>query len=188
MNLEIPPKSIIGLLGRSGAGKTTIATYLKDKYPTLFECLSFADELKEYAYTYLGFTYEDVYYRKPDNIRQILQGLGQLFRDKVDKNYWIYKLASKIFISSILGKEVKYVIDDVRYSNEALWVKENNGLLIKVVCPNNSNIKSEILKTHISEENVDKIFFYDYQITAEYGDLNSLFKQIEIILNAENIL
>ena len=60
-------------------------------------------------------------------VRPLLQAFGQAKRDLVDKDYWVNALAMK--------RNLKFhgvIVDDVRHKNEADWILDNGGILIRL--------------------------------------------------------
>lgn len=131
---------IIGVCGKAGSGKDTIANHLVKSYS--FQRIALADPVREvvkHAFGLDEFTVCDrVEREKPleywDNysVRQLLQFVAtELFRDKFDKDIWVKTLWSNI--SKDLNKD--YVISDVRFPNETNFLRNQNinFKLIKVV-------------------------------------------------------
>lgn len=129
---------IIGLAGRMESGKDAAATYLRRHS---FERAAFADELrKEVAHALLMNALPNtassaeirgvfaacnvrMVYAKPtpEPMRKLLQWWGTEYRRGGDPLYWINKLARKLDCSK------DWVISDVRFSNEAEWVRSQGG-------------------------------------------------------------
>ena len=112
---------IIGICGPLGAGKTTLANILKQE--TGGKIYSFSMPLKEYAKS-LGWDG-----KKDAKGRKLLQLLGtDCARELISEWVWVDKL------DDIIGEDSNHVvyIDDVRFINEADYVKKNGGLIIQV--------------------------------------------------------
>ena len=100
----------VGVLGKMCAGKTTLANALvKQGYTRM----AFADKVKEIARELFGMTSKD---------RPLLQAIGQGMRN-IRATVWIDYLLSKVEGDNI-------VIDDVRYENEVLALKEAGFIII----------------------------------------------------------
>src|SRR3972149_1099599 len=80
---------IIGISGKAGSGKDTVANILVDTYK--FTRIGFADYLKELAKKYLSISEQEII-DKSQHIRTILQGLGLCFRENVHPDYWVHHL------------------------------------------------------------------------------------------------
>lgn len=132
--LEMPrlPKCKRGLriafIGPMGTGKTWCADFLARE--RRYNKVSLAAKLKAIALEMYGVQGKD------GNDRLILQGLGTDLR-KYDKDVWIKYLLHDIIRRSSTSSEFnpKFVIDDVRYLNEAEILKQNNFVLIRVTTP-----------------------------------------------------
>ena len=82
-------------------------------------------------------------------------------RRKHGNDIWTKYLDSWIKVHKFREKEI-FIIPDVRFQNEADYIKNNNGILIKIEAKdrnleriNQENLKKEI--THISEIGISKI-------------------------------
>jgi len=89
---------------------------------------AFADEVKRYAKRY--FSHDE---RNKENTRFILQGIGQMMREEVGREYWI-----EVVERLIEKNEKKYpnhlgIITDTRYRNEAEWAVARGYPLIRII-------------------------------------------------------
>jgi len=142
----------IGLVGRAGAGKSTLASVLVNCYG--FEKFSLADEVREIARK-LGY---DV--RKPysQQVREVLQIIGMTGR-MLCEDIWIRKLLEKI------GNKQKIVIDDIRFKNEVKALKEHGFLIVKLECP------EEVLKERLGEGYVDPMHPSEIEVFEIKADI-----------------
>lgn len=128
---------LVGLSGKSKAGKSTLAKALEEKYG--WHRVSLANSLKLLVKTQFGLTDEQVYGKdkdkpcgyfhsdgiSPRTARDILMWLGLAYR-QVDPNFWIKQLEPE------LREDKINVIDDIRFPNEAKFVLDMGGFLIRV--------------------------------------------------------
>lgn len=123
---------VIGLSGKRGVGKTLAAKYLEKNYG--YHRVSFAEELRLLAKTVFPFNDLDLSdpRRKEAKFRayewtprDFLIHLGEFCRYH-DSDYWVKRLLNK------LKSDEKYVIDDVRYLNEAGLLVNNGHTLIRL--------------------------------------------------------
>jgi len=163
---------IIGLSGKARTGKSTVSKYLQDKFN--FTEYAFADELKFYAEKYGNFTKEELYGNKTPECRRMLQAIGSVLREEVDKDYWVNKLRP-----TLLYATSNIVISDVRMLNEADLIKEFDGYLIRI---ERENANIEYGKTHISETHLDNYNEWDFIINNN-GSIDNLYNGILDIVN-----
>lgn len=175
---------IIGLCGKAGSGKTTFAYVAVKEFG--FTKLSFADglkqEVKEFLESYeIPFRDENLWGTQEDKdevipefgdsvyllpglrrfyephrgitFRHLLQFWGTDFRRKYfGEDYWTKKLLSQLTD----GKD--YIIDDVRFPNEADALRERDGLILRIV-----RIPEAIISgaDHVSESAMNKYAVYE---------------------------
>ncbi len=166
-------KGLIGLGHKKRHGKSTVAEYLAYNYDwgeyafatavknTTDSAFKFPAEYKfnkELLYTPLNMSY-----------REALQKVGESFRASFGEDIWIKNL--EIGIQDV-RKFYNVVISDVRYLNEAEWVKNQGGILINIVNP-------RLLSSdkHISEISLDS-YKWDYVILNN-GSKRALLHKID---------
>lgn len=180
---------IIGITGRKGSGKDTIGEYLIEKHG--FVRIGFADTLKQICEIIFGFSEEQLYGNLKEVIddywkhspREILQKVGtDLFRnhapkvlENLDENIWIRSVERKIENLKKNGI-TKFVITDVRFSNELEFISKVNGTSIRVV----RDVENNEFSNHESEINIDK-FETNHKIINN-STLEDLYKNVESIL------
>lgn len=130
---------VIGVVGIAGSGKTLVSKHLVAKHG--FKRLRFAGPLKEMLKAGLGLTDEQLDGAlKTQPIRELggvtprhlMQTLGTDWgRRLVHADLWTNRLRS------ILGEHEDglFVVDDVRFANEAACIRSAGGSLWKVVRP-----------------------------------------------------
>jgi len=166
---------LIGLTGRASAGKSTVAKYLCEQHG--FDELAFATPIKQALALILrefGTTLED--FEDParkvtpiDDItrtpRELLQTLGTEWgRERVCEGLWVRILARRL---ARLDYAPAMVISDVRFANEAQWIRDIGGQVWGIVRPRASKVPA----THQSEiglvpELVDKWILNDTDVAA----------------------
>jgi predicted kinase len=115
----------IAFIGPMASGKTWCAQHLVAKHG--YERVSLAAKLKSIALEMFDVSGKD------GNDRLILQGLGSDLR-KYDEDVWLRYLLKHIAIRMHEGAYA-FVIDDVRYINEANALRENGFILIRLSTP-----------------------------------------------------
>jgi len=170
-------KILIGLSGKMGVGKDYIAhnilmPYLEKKnIKTLM--IAFADQIKVNTSVKHNINLFDMYDTKNENIRRLLQKEGtENGRDKYGDNIWINYVDKWTDIYSKRGIQA-FIIMDVRFKNEAEYIKSKNGLLIRIEAPlrNKERITNEKnsleIQKHISEIDLDD-YKFDNIINNDY--------------------
>ena len=149
-----------------------MAKELVRKYPDHnITVLSIAMQLKRDVVG-MGFDYNEVMYDKPEPIRALLQAYGQARRHQ-DENYWLSRLSHWV-------DESKFdivIIDDVRFPNEADWVRTMGGSILRLECPDKPEVSDDL-----SETALDDYPFVDYYVTANKGQLDLLLRGAESFL------
>lgn len=158
---------VIGMSGIKQSGKDTLGNYFVEKYG--YKRLAFADALKEACREIFGFSEEQLYGDKKEVIdgywgvtpRTVFQYIGtDLFREQigtimpnVGKNIWLKVIEKKILDEWKQNPNTKFVITDVRFSNECEMVKNLGGTVIRVKRDSCSNI----IDHHCSELEIDNL-------------------------------
>lgn len=121
---------LIGLSGKAGQGKDAI--YTEVLRPRGWRRWAFAHPVKA-AGVGFGFSMADILEKKPRHVREWLQRYGtEEHRDKYNADFWILEAD---YWLRILERDIgvqKVVFTDVRFPNEASWVKKKGGSLIRV--------------------------------------------------------
>jgi len=118
---------LVGLSGKAGSGKSTIAQQLVDNYG--FIKLSFSEELKRLCWHY--FPSIMALGKLNELCRKTLQKIGQVFRD-INPNVWVNILISQLNYHLARDSNVRIVVDDVRYLNEVHALLLHGFTIIRV--------------------------------------------------------
>ncbi|CAB4136062.1 hypothetical protein UFOVP917_34 [uncultured Caudovirales phage] len=119
----------VGLIGFAGAGKDTAALALTKRN---WVRVAFADRLKDLA---INFGWNG---QKDDRGRKLLQDLGMAARAYNDQ-FWINSAAAKIRqMESWWKVKPKCVWTDIRFENEAEFVRNRGGIIIRIVKQNSN--------------------------------------------------
>ena len=158
---------LIGLTGLAGSGKDTVRSLLEQDHD--FDGIAFADpirdmlgvlldsmeiprdwmierDLKEQDIPSLGVSY-----------RKMAQALGTEWGRALNSNLWLDIAAEKIRVCQQYGNP-GVVISDVRFVNEAQWIKSKGGVIWRILRPG-----VEPVRAHISEQLAAELP-YDYVI------------------------
>lgn len=150
-------KTLIGIIGRKGVGKSTLAEMLKQEIEGA-EIIAFADALRGEVHAMLNHplfserpvSREWLEERKGSVWGPILQGYGEFCRQWYGPSYWIDVLANDIEDFDAV------IVPDVRHVNEAEFIKSQGGLLVAIDGPSRW-VGDQRDQQHPSEANVDKI-------------------------------
>jgi len=105
--------------------------------------------------------------------RSMLQWYGSDFWRKIDTDHWVKALA----LQMCKADEDVFIVTDVRFTNEADWIRSKGGLMIKVTCPDlPDNLVLKNHMAHISETQLDS-YKFDHEIWARFGDMKCLSAQ-----------
>lgn len=137
---------IIGFSGKMGAGKNYIAEkILPSVLQTNIYYMAFGDQIKvELGCRNVELSHNQLFNDKPNHVRNLLQTYGtENGRDAHGENVWIKALSlwMDIYKSKNRRNDVVFVITDVRFRNEAKWIQDNNGILIRINAPNRNLLK-----------------------------------------------
>jgi len=151
---------LVGLSGRMGAGKTSVANYLVETYgfrvvslaAPLYSALEVLNPYVDYA----GLRYRDALKiygpdaknRRPE-IRRLLQTLG-------------YEVLRECFGADVLLRPVledldahpneRIVVPDVRYLNEVAALKARDAVLIRIVREDQKCVWDHVSETELTDE------------------------------------
>jgi hypothetical protein len=133
---------LIGLAGRAGVGKDTVAEQLCDAG---FVRFAFAEPLRQMLGAHLKLHGFDSYWMDDRrfkeapldmlgrSVRQHLQTLGAALRQD-DPDYWVRCLALRAgLVDGRQPASDRIVISDVRYRNEASWIRSRGGRIVRVL-------------------------------------------------------
>jgi len=165
--MSIEKLSVIGISGKAGSGKDFLACEIFK--PRGFMQIALAWPIKAIAYARrpTGTTFEDIYDRKPPEIRKLLQHLGtEEGRDVYGESYWIDQTYALMRMIQRSTGNNQYVITDVRFPNEVEFIHNLGGLVIRVVGRQSSLADGE---QHRSEIELDDFKGFDSIIQNQEG-------------------
>jgi phosphomevalonate kinase len=184
---------LIGLSGKLGSGKNyiaekIIAPYFKDKYNILI--IGFGDQVKNELYARdLSLTYDLLYDQKSYESRKKLQEYAtEHGREKYNEDMWIRGVDIQIeTFCRRSSKEALVIICDVRFINEAEYIKSKNGLVFRIISPNRTNIRynNESNNDQIKYNNICK---HKSEIDVDNYNLFDLIINNDFILNVNEII
>ncbi len=175
---------LIGLGNKARQGKNYVANYMQEAIPEIKQ-YSFADELKKHCKAnhdelvpqwQLWKQTKQQPIAKDDPIygyTAILQWFGTEVMRKRSPDHWVHVIADRITLES---PEIA-IVTDVRFPNEAAWIKNHDGYLVEVIRVNNDGTRyldPNRDANHPSETALDDYSGWDFILRCKSGDLNSL--------------
>jgi len=162
---EVPwPPRIIGIAGKARAGKDTIAETIIAEFG--YRKYAFADPMKNALKDIFGWSEEHVNGELKEEVdpefgfspRAALQSFGQGLRDDLDPDVWVK--AAKV---GTQGAD-SFVVPDVRYENEASWIRELGGVIFHVFRRNRQEIREHETERGILVQPGDFVFLNNTSI------------------------
>ena len=183
---------LIGLSGKLGSGKNYIAEkiispHFRDLYNILI--IGFGDQVKNELYARdLALTYDLLYDKKTYESRNKLQQYAtEHGRDKYNQNMWIRGLDMQIqTFCKRSPKECLIIICDVRFQNEAEYIKNNNGFLFRIESP--FRTEQRYWQESSNEEEYNKISKHASEIGLDNYNFNYILKNDKNELNLDFLI
>lgn len=168
---------LIGLAGPARSGKDTVAALLKKAYP--IQSAAFADPIRAALRAMLGLTDEHFFGKLKEvpidwlgkSPRQLMQTLGTEWgRGLIHEDIWL-KICGRT-IESIHESHLHAVITDVRFENEAKYIREKGGVVWHIFRDSAPRVAA-----HTSEAGV---MFHPSKdvLISNNGTLNELFDTV----------
>lgn len=153
---------LIGITGKAGAGKNTVADILSDNFG--YSQLSFAGPLKA-ALAVLGMPEplramkELNYPGKNYSYRKAAHTLGTEWARCLDEDFWV-NLASEKVQELWRINQKNIVFSDVRFDNEAKMIHSNGGIVLLVVGRDyNTDNSLHASEAGVSSNLVDRVIY-----------------------------
>lgn len=143
-------KKLIGIVGLARVGKDTAADYLCNVYD--LHRYAFADPIKDMLTCVFGNLFRNGDRENPiewlgKSPRQMMQTLGTEWgRGLIHPDLWVLVAGQMWQKYQKVGPSDGVVISDVRFANEAEWIRSQGGVLIQI---RRKNV--EQVAEHISE-------------------------------------
>ncbi len=150
----------IGLTGRAHSGKDLAATMLSN------HCFAAHLPMHRFAFAQAmraalrAFGVPDPYITDPalknepipcfgTSYRELMQELGDMGR-RIQPDFWVRRVATRI--AELPAGDSVIVITDVRYPNEADWIRANGGAIVAIERDGTPEVRA-----HSSEEHFDEL-------------------------------
>ncbi|WP_105215753.1 deoxynucleotide monophosphate kinase family protein [Pseudoalteromonas sp. T1lg22] len=173
---------LIGLTGQARCGKDTFASFLREFKQ--FEQYAFALPIKNACREIFGWSDDHVNGALKDEVdphfnvspRKAMQTLGTEWgRNLINSELWLQAAKKQIAAHQAL------IITDVRFENEAKLIRDQGGIVIKIIRPEWAHILSHCSEDGIGENLVDKVIVND----GSLDDLRAA--ACELILRLEGL-
>ena len=148
----MPQAPLIGIAGRARSGKDTVANFIVAAIGGYR--YSFADPIRAMLAP-LGVDMSDPYWqaRKEEPIpalgvspRRMMQTLGTEWgRQLINPDLWLIMAHQRL-----LQNGPGMIISDVRFDNEAAWIRKHGGRIIHVIRPD-----TKAVEAHASEDGIE---------------------------------
>lgn len=189
--------NIVGVCGKGGSGKDTIANYLVKNYG--YHRVAAADAMKEDLCRYLDMdlkTLESIKNKKlclwdmqdakvvnhgKFSIRRFLQLFGMDMRYRIADTYWLERSIQDKVKELGTNGQTNIVVSDVRFEIEYDWITASGGDVIYV--DGRTGLTKDQSK-HISEDFVNTTAKDRcYPVIDNSGTLEQLYSQVEEYIN-----
>lgn len=175
---------IIALTGYAQSGKSTAVGMIREMRPW-FRQVNFKDalikEIEQYFPKVLEklreehqMTNKELFSKKPGVMRELMQNFGTELRRSENPDYWTKKWWDSI-------KDIENVlVDDCRFLNEAQVIRDNGGIIIRMIRTDKENTS-----THQSETEMNLIA-PDYTIITNGNEFHRIEKELYNILSEQD--
>ena len=155
---------LIGISGGARCGKDTLARALVGQFG--YRQYSFAEPIYKMLNTlpYLEHLNSNIDTEEKERIisfygrspRQLLQTLGTEWgRNQVNMGLWVSILQGKLEIKYDITRHATYVISDMRFHNEAEWVRSIGGICVRVHRGHEIQIAKHVSEAGIRDDLID---------------------------------
>lgn len=182
---------IIGITGKAGAGKDTVAGYISRHAKGRVVKRAMADALKRA--TMFKFDLSEWHVFTEDGKKQFIPWVGATVREILQKegteytkpfwgeDFWVRRIQREV---DAVGPEVSIVVPDIRFDQEAAWVQSKGGVVIEVIRPD-VTAPSTAGTNHVSESGINPILI-NHRIINK-GSLRTLSGEVQKLLIEEGL-
>ena len=166
---SITDYNLIGISGKIGSGKSTLALFLNILRPE-YKRNSFAENVRKVTSISTGIPIENMRSSDDKNVyvEEWNMTVGELFQTWGTKGREINPDAWVNSLFSAFDENSRWVIDDVRYPNEADRIRAKGGILIRLEGdPKNIRLNSKRNLDHESEMALDNYPFFDVTLNTD---------------------
>lgn len=179
---------LIGITGKAGVGKDTAGAHLAQAHG--FDRYAFASPIKRMLGV-LGLceehfsdhaTKEAVIPAFGCSYRHLAQTLGTEWGRSIHPHFWLQMAKLRYYGLDRSGDAYGLVITDVRFENEAEWIREEGGRVVHIT--GRETTVEGAAAEHVSEAGIKVDYLRDYFV-RNTGDLQHLYRQLDTIVRQE---
>lgn len=168
-----------GFTGLAGSGKNAAADHLVIN--SYYNEYAFAKPIKDACKVMFNWTEEHVNGSLKEQIdtrynvspRQAMQTLGTEWgRNTINANLWLLRAQDEINNAMMDGKSL--AITDARFDNEAQLIKDNGGIVIKIVRADIEAVAAHSSETGISDSLIDYVIKNDGSLFDLWAKIDSI--------------
>lgn len=174
---------LIGLTGRAGTGKSSVAARLTHEHS--FAELAFADPIINMVHSLLAdaeiggeWITERALKEQPTPLgfsyRHLAQTLGTEWGRGLHQDLWIRVAQQRLLQPALAGRDV--VISDVRYPNEADFIRRRGGIVVRVLRNGQADVRA-----HSSEAYTDHLAVATELLN--FGSVATLHDQVDRLVH-----
>ena len=178
-------KILIGLTGKAGSGKSTIAQHLVDRHH--FARISLADPIRNGIAAMFPIPTNCLIDRdlkeQPHSAlcgkspREAMQSLGTEWgRRMIGDNIWLHVAQHKIDYTRDIETIRGIVVDDIRFENEADWIRNQGCEIWHVIRTDNPN------GTHIKHESENGVTCKNEIELHNTADIDSILSEVDRLI------
>lgn len=174
------PPIIIGLTGFAGTGKDTVRAVLEELG---YNGLAFADPIRDMIRTLLSGAHIDEQYMDSRKLkeevipalgtsyRQLAQTLGTEWGRSQHPDFWLRIAGAHMadLTANAVRQPVCFVLSDVRFTNEAKWIRERGGMIWSI-----NRVGVAPVRQHVSEDNIAQLVAEADRAIDNNGHLDDL--------------
>lgn len=183
---------LLGIAGPARGGKTTVADHLRDEFD--FHTYAFAEPMKRMLSQLLGLTAEQLEQHKDTVLpwlgfspRHLLQTLGTEWgREALHPDFWIRIATDRIrWLENYESSPLRIVIGDVRYENEAAFIRRQGGFLIHVRRNDATPVRAHTSESGIEIQDNDFVLENNGTLAELHDSVSALLHRIAARLAAK---
>lgn len=181
-------KLLIGLAGRARSGKTTAAKHLASAHT--LQTYAFADPLREGLTAIFNLSqrdFDDEHKEQPigwlgRSTRELMQSMGTEWgRNQIHPELWLLLAEQNLgFLEQTNPVATGFVISDLRFENEAAFVRDKGGLVIHLLRESAPGVNPHSSEAGISIHDNDFVVHNDETIEQMTGQLDEILNALRV--------